>query len=190
MSVEEKTVVEHFKNSHSRTSDGRFVVPIPKKENPPAISESRSKAVRRFQSLERSLHFKGQFDELSTVMEEYFEKNHAERVPMCHMEKAVNEVYYLPIQVVRKESSSTTKLRAVFDASAPSSTGTSLNDTLLVGQCIRHCLMFYFDFEPIGSLLWLTFLECTVLYYWTTLTKTYTGSCGDHLRQNLFVTTG
>lgn len=34
---------------------------------------------------------------------------------------------------MRKDTSSTTKIRAVFDASAKTSSGTSLNDTLLVG---------------------------------------------------------
>ena len=140
LSVEERIVTEHFKNHHSRTCDGRFVVPLPKKDSHTAIGESRSQAVRRFQSLERSLHYKGQFHELSVVMEEYFEQKHAELVPTSDLAKTVSEVFYLPIQVVRKESSSTTKLRAVFDASAPSSTGMSLNDTLLVGPTVHSSL--------------------------------------------------
>ena len=44
------------------------------------------------------------------------------------------------LSLYEEESSSTTKLRAVFDASAPSSTGTSLNDTLLVGPTIHSTL--------------------------------------------------
>ena len=41
---------------------------------------------------------------------------------------------FLPIHVVQKEESTTTKFRVVFDASAKSSTGVSMNDTLLVGS--------------------------------------------------------
>ncbi|GJQ85299.1 hypothetical protein Trydic_g5197 [Trypoxylus dichotomus] len=48
--------------------------------------------------------------------------------------------YYLPHHGVFKESSLTTKLRVVFDASAPSSSGFSLNDIQLVGPTIQDDL--------------------------------------------------
>ena len=73
-------------------------------------------------------------------MLEYFEKDHAESVPTQDLNKPVDQVYYLPIHVVCKKSSSTSKVRAVFDASAPSSTGVSLNDTLLVGPTTHSSL--------------------------------------------------
>ena len=46
----------------------------------------------------------------------------------------------MPMHSVIKESSTTTKLRVVFDASAKSSTGISLNDTLQVGPTINPSL--------------------------------------------------
>ena len=61
---------------------------------------------------------KGMYDEFKLVMEEYFKENHAELVPASEMEKPVSDVFYLPMHAVYKESSSTTKVRAVFDASA------------------------------------------------------------------------
>ena len=45
------------------------------------------------------------------------------------------------MHVVTKESSATTKLRAVFDASAASSTGISLNSTLMVGPTVHPPLV-------------------------------------------------
>ena len=45
------------------------------------------------------------------------------------------------MHAVHKASSTTTKIRAVFDASAKSSTGVSLNDTLLVGPTIHPPLV-------------------------------------------------
>ena len=45
------------------------------------------------------------------------------------------------MHAIRKESNTMTKLRAVFDTSAKSSTGVSLNDTLLVGPTIHPPLV-------------------------------------------------
>ena len=52
----------------------------------------------------------------------------------------MSEVFYLPMHVVHKESSSTTKIRDVFDASAPFSIGVSLNDIHLVGPTVHSSL--------------------------------------------------
>ena len=141
LTPEEQSVVQQFKDHHSRTDDGRFIVPLPKKPHAKPLGESRSRAVHRFLSLERSLHSNGQVDEFNDVINEYFEKDHAELVPLKDLEKPVQEVFYLPVHVVRKESSTTTKVRAVFDASAKSSNGVSLNDTLLVGPTVRPPLI-------------------------------------------------
>lgn len=66
-------------------------------------------------------------------MEEYLELGHAEIVPADDLNKPPEDVFYLPL----KESSTTTKLLAVFDASAKSSSGMSLNDMLLVGPTVH-----------------------------------------------------
>ena len=74
-------------------------------------------------------------------MQEYLELGHAEPVPSKDMDKPPTEVFYLPMHAIYKESSTTTRVRAVFDASAKSSTGVSLNDTLLVGPSIHPPLI-------------------------------------------------
>ena len=51
-----------------------------------------------------------------------------------------SDCYYLPMHGVTKESSSTTKLRVVFDASAKTSTGTSLDDLLSIGPTLHPTL--------------------------------------------------
>ena len=64
---------------------------------------------------------------------EYLEMQHAGFVPDIDLKKLPSQSYYLPMHGVVKASSSTTKLRIVYDASAKSSSGVSLNDTLLPG---------------------------------------------------------
>ncbi len=117
------------------------MVPLPKKLGVKPLGKSRSQVVRRFLSFERALHAKGQFPEYEAVIEEYFDMGHAEPVPEADLEKSPQFVYYLPMHAVTKESSTTTKIRAVFDASAKSSTGVSLNETLLVGPTVYSSLV-------------------------------------------------
>ena len=74
-------------------------------------------------------------------MQEYLDLGHAEAVPREDMSKSPAEVFYLPMHAVYKNSSTTTKVRAVFDASAKSSSGVSLNDVLLVGPTVHPSLI-------------------------------------------------
>ena len=74
-------------------------------------------------------------------MEEYLNLGYAEVVPVADLQKPPKEVFYLPMHAVKKEHSTTTKVRAIFDASAKSSTGISLNDTLLVGSTVHPPLL-------------------------------------------------
>ena len=95
LTPEERLVVQHFKDNHSRSEDGHFIVPLPKKPHAKSLGESRSQAVRRFLSLERSLHAK-EFDEFDSVMNEYFEKGHTELVPLDDLEKSSQDVSIFP----------------------------------------------------------------------------------------------
>ena len=141
LTPDERLALDHFNTQYSRMSNGRFVVPLPKKPGAQPLGESRSQAVRRFLSFERSLHSKGHFHEFEAVINEYFQAGHAEQVPAVDLEKPTHSVFYLPMHAVRKESSTTTKVRAVFDASAKSLTGVSLNDILLVGPTVTSPLI-------------------------------------------------
>ena len=130
LTLKECTVVKHFDTHHYRADDRSFVVPLPKRSGCKSYGESRSQAIRHFLSLERSLTQRNKFHEFQTVMKDYLELGHAEPVPSKDMDKPPAE-----------ESSTTTKVRAVFDASAKSSTGVSLNDTLIIGPTIHPPLI-------------------------------------------------
>ena len=141
LAPEENSVLQHFHDTHYRDEEGRFVVPLPRKVDVNPLGESRSLAVRRFLTLERSLRSKNCFEDFSAIIEEYFEMGHAEPVPLSDLELPCNRVFYLPMHAVVKESSSTTKIRAVFDTSAKSSLNVSLNDLLLVGPTVHSSLV-------------------------------------------------
>ena len=69
------------------------------------------------------------------------------------------------MHTVRKESSSTTKIRAVLDASAKSTTGTLLNDTLLVGPTVHPLfvdVLLCFHFHQIALTTDLSRMYCAV----------------------------
>ena len=141
LSAEEKTVVRHFEETHTRDEVGRFVVPLPFKEHADPLEETITLAVRRFHSLECSLRSNGKFDAFAEVMNEYFKQTHTERVPPQDMSKPCHKEYYRHMRIVHKTTSTTTKLRVVFDASERSSTGVSLNDQLLVNPTIHAPLI-------------------------------------------------
>ena len=130
---EEKAALQHFTETHDRSPEGRYVVKLPRKETVLAIGSSRDQAVRRFQQNRRTLERKGKWEEFSSAVNDYAIRKHSERVPGAELGKPATEVYYLPMHGVVKDSSTTTKLRVVFDASARSSSGVSLNDQLLPG---------------------------------------------------------
>ena len=126
---------------HARDKEGRFIVPLPRKDGVTPLGESRVQAIRRFKSTERSLRAKGNHHDFVEVMHEYFNLGHAEQVPLNKVDSPASEVYYLPMHAVHKDDSTTSKLRIVFDASASTTSGTSLNDHLLVGPTVHPSLI-------------------------------------------------
>ena len=137
LSTEEKIVVNHFKETYTHNRDGRFIVTLPRRSDVKPLGESRSQAVRRFHSLERLLIKRNQHTPFNHVVKEYLDLGHAELVSLKDLKKPAGDVFYLPMHVVYKSSSTTTKIRAVFDASANSTSGVSLNDCLLVGPTVH-----------------------------------------------------
>jgi hypothetical protein len=129
----------HFKNTCSRNAEGRFTVEIPFKLNGPNIGVSKEMAIKRFLSLENKFRkdpaLKRDYTEF---IEEYIRLNHMELVPPTQMN--INERVFLPHHAVTKETSTTTKLRVVFDASTKTTTGASLNDAVMVGPKLQNDL--------------------------------------------------
>ncbi|XP_054276847.1 uncharacterized protein LOC128995847 [Macrosteles quadrilineatus] len=131
-SDEDKMCEEHFLSTHSRDQSGRYCVRLPFKTEHPALGNSVFAAEKRLHALQKKFKAQPQFKSLYfDFMSDYSSSGHME---LAHNVDLSSPHYYLPHHGVLKESSSTTKLGTVFDASAKTSNGTSLNDILLTGR--------------------------------------------------------
>ena len=137
---EEEAAQELFLASHHYLpQQGRYCVSLPKRPETPSLGSSRTQAVQRYLSYERAILKKKTWKQFQAVVQEYFDLGHAERVPETSLELSEN-VFYLPMHSVTKSSSTSTKLRVVFDASAVTSSGCSLNDILMTGPTLHPTL--------------------------------------------------
>lgn len=94
--------------------------------------------MRRLKCLECKFQLNSKFHvQYMEFMREYLELRH-----MSEVMKEINSTspVFLPHHGVIRESSATTKLRVVFDGSAKSTSGISLNDTLKVGANMQDTI--------------------------------------------------
>nr|CAH7719124.1 unnamed protein product [Callosobruchus chinensis] len=136
LSEDEMAAENSFNATHERSDDGRFIVRLPLKISPSLLGESISTATKRLKNmelkLERNIDLKNQYH---NFMQEYITLGHMSKLTD---DEVTNDVsYYIPHHFVTKESSLTTRLRVVYDASCKTDTGYSLNDLLLVGPTIQ-----------------------------------------------------
>ena len=136
ITAEEQQTVDFFQKTYSRDGEGHYHVSLTRKTCLPALENSRDRVVKRYLHSERSLSHSGKWEAVKDVMEEYFQLGQAERVPSKDLLKPDSECYYLPYHGVVKATSTTTKLRVVFDASAQSTNGNCLNDLLIPGPTL------------------------------------------------------
>ncbi|XP_017796961.1 PREDICTED: uncharacterized protein LOC108578189, partial [Habropoda laboriosa] len=130
----------HFTDTTQRDTDGRYIVAIPKGDNIEQLGESRSQAERRLIGMERRFSRNPELrEQYLAFMAEYETLGHMTRVDVDDNDHSKSS-YYLPHHVVFKNSSTTTKIRVVFDGSAKTSSGISLNDTQLVGPTVQSDL--------------------------------------------------
>lgn len=123
---------EHFVKNTSRLSDGRFCVKIPLKESSDILGDSFNHAKRCFLSLERRNKNQASLDKMyKDFMSEYISLSH-----MSEIQINKNNSYFIPHHGVLRLDKSTTKLRVVFNASAVTTSGLSLNKIQMVGPTV------------------------------------------------------
>ncbi|XP_062541543.1 uncharacterized protein LOC134209562 [Armigeres subalbatus] len=143
-SQEEEDCEQHFQATIDRDSTGRYIAQYPKKIGfHEKIGDSRNTALRRFDQLERRLGKDPNLHrQYSDFLQEYLDMGHMKLIgTLQDIKDEGRTVCYLPHHPVFKETSSTTKVRVVFDGSAKTSTGSSLNDSLLTGPVIQDDLL-------------------------------------------------
>ncbi|XP_043199123.1 uncharacterized protein LOC122368878 [Amphibalanus amphitrite] len=139
---DESDVMTTFESTVERSADGRYVVKLPWKEGAvDLLQDNRASAEKRLtglgRKLERDPDLRACYDGALCEMEG------AGVITEVPVEELVtqNPTFYLPHRPVVKESSTSTKVRPVFDASARGPNGVSLNDCLEVGPCLLPNLL-------------------------------------------------
>ena len=138
MSHQETEVQQQFLDTHNFSPPaGRYVVTLPKRQTTLQLGESRQTALSRFLRNEQALLRKGTWDQFQGVVKEYLMLGHAQLVTKEELCTPVQKHYYLPMHAVFKASSSSSKIRVVFDASCKTTTDVSLNDVLGAGPTLH-----------------------------------------------------
>ncbi|XP_050056095.1 uncharacterized protein LOC126549771 [Aphis gossypii] len=138
--TEDELVEEWFRKTVNRDSTGRFCVALPFRSRimdnlanrtPIVLGPSRTMALNRLYNLERRLTKDPDlYSAYRKFMNDY--------LSLGHMRPAINPgKYFIPHHPVVKRSNDNIKIRVVFDASARSSTGYSLNDCLATGPKLQ-----------------------------------------------------
>lgn len=131
-SREEKECEEIFERTHRRTPDGRYIVRMPLKLPASALGDSRETALKRLLAMERRFMRDPMLKEnYIAFMKEYQSLGHMVDAPA-----ETSGLYYIPHHAV-----SSAKFRVVFDGSAKTTSGNSLNDIQMVGKRLQDDLL-------------------------------------------------
>lgn len=136
-SPEDEMCEEHFRQTHYRLADGRYVVSIPFKRSPPIeIGDSRAIAVSHFLRMEKRLSCdSSKAAAYQNFLTEYERLDHMAKVRPEDTPRS--QIVYIPHHAVFKGNQAASNIRVVFNASCRTSNGTSLNDHMSVGPKLQ-----------------------------------------------------
>ncbi|GFV12101.1 integrase catalytic domain-containing protein [Trichonephila clavipes] len=136
--LENSICEEHYAQTHKRDESGKYIVSIPFKEHWSCLGNSKDIALKRLESLWTRLSRDQDYQKLyRDFLKEYEELGH-----MTEITESVEPeyTYYMPHHGIYRPQKSTTKLRTVFNASALTANGRSLNSIQYNGGVIQDDL--------------------------------------------------
>jgi len=137
LSKEDPRYEDHFKTTHSRDREGRYIIRLPFKNLPSVLGSSKPKAIRMVTRIFNKFETDTSFAKLySEFMTEYINMGHMRLIPDSEPEPAYT--YYLHHHGVLKKSSLTIKLRVVFNGSSKTSSGITLDDISLTRPQLQN----------------------------------------------------
>ncbi|XP_068993178.1 uncharacterized protein [Neodiprion pinetum] len=192
----------HFRSTHYRHPNGRYVVHLPLKDKVEALGNTLRSAQFSLRRVLKRMSTDTTYSDLyHNFMSEYENMGHMKHISMADLPE---QHCFLPHHGVLKEQSTTKKLRAVFNGSCNTSSGVSLNGVLHVGPKIqidicdvllrirRFPILFGSDITkmfrlididpkdwPLQSILWKTKDNSQQAYTLTTVT--YGTTCAPYL---------
>lgn len=132
LAPQEKRCEEIFEKTHSRSSNGRYIVQLPFNEKLKLLGKSKSIAQKQFYAMERKmLHNEDFKNNYHQFMKEFIDLGHLEKI-----NESNENGYYTPHHGVVTSS----KFRVVINASQKTTTGISLNECQLVGAKLQNDL--------------------------------------------------
>ncbi|XP_045495961.1 uncharacterized protein LOC123694542 [Colias croceus] len=137
LSTEDQKCIDFYNKTTRRLADGRYEVRIPFIEQyEQELGSTKELAVAQFKNLEKK------FNKQPELAQQYRDFIH-EYQQLNHMRRSTSNLpseIFLPHHSVLRQESTTTKLRVVFNASAKTTTGKSLNDIMCKGPNLQQDL--------------------------------------------------
>lgn len=148
---EEQQCENFWQSTTLRDANGRYVTRLPfiNPEDGRHFGKSRDLAIARLMQLEKRFERQPELKrEYSKDIDEYLSLGHMAKSDKSEQDTTMQigeqlhyRSVYLPHHAVVKESSSSTKVRVVFDASLRTKNGKSLNESLLIGPTLQDDLV-------------------------------------------------
>ncbi|XP_054265924.1 uncharacterized protein LOC128988558 [Macrosteles quadrilineatus] len=120
-------VKKHFIKTTTINEEGRYEVSLPWVDCHPPLPSNRELAEKRLSTVVKKLDGNNLTEDYDSVFKQWLSDGIIEAVPSDDLN---NNFHYLPHRPVVKESSITTRIRPVFDASAKTKFSPSLNDCI------------------------------------------------------------